>query len=429
MLTTFHDARAERQLESAKYVLLGEDFLRKNMLFAAGAMAAAGPGGAATLGMANALMWSRNLFKVMTNNPISAQPVIDAGVAYVRNHPKSENAADVYRVLAEAYEERGMIERALTYHELAGSPKEKLDELKDKAARALLNAASKSSSRGNQENYLKAVVDYHPDSSAAAEATKKLAALAKDENQGMRMSKQFLLEHPEIRGPQGLALKATLFDGNPRNLEIAERGAILLNDNELMVFYQTPWGVRSQNHRLTKAATERFYVALREKNQQVAAADANQRGKDTVGGIRNVPSAIVRGERERRDQSSEDRDDTTLTLIREAGGSSYRRVLDAELITENERNPGSQYQLPPIQGSISPSHFNMTGALPTSFGGSQLALGANQRAPYGGVQFPIPLLQGFIPVDFMVQGRPGGVSVYPRIRTGVDSGSDPELYR
>jgi len=429
MLTTFHDARAERQLESAKYVLLGEDFLRKNMLFAAGAMAAAGPGGAATLGMANALMWSRNLFKVMTNNPISAQPVIDAGVAYVRNHPKSENAADVYRVLAEAYEERGMIERALTYHELAGSPKEKLDELKDKAARALLNAASKSSSRGNQENYLKAVVDYHPDSSAAAEATKKLAALAKDENQGMRMSKQFLLEHPEIRGPQGLALKATLFDGNPRNLEIAERGAILLNDNELMVFYQTPWGVRGQNHRLSKAATERFYVALREKNQQAAAADANQRGKDTVGGIRNVPSAIVRGERERRDQSSEDRDDTTLTLIREAGGSSYRRVLDAELITENERNPGSQYQLPPIQGSISPSHFNMTGALPTSFGGSQLALGANQRAPYGGVQFPIPLLQGFIPVDFMVQGRPGGVSVYPRIRTGVDSGSDPELYR
>ena len=429
MLTTFHDARTERQLESAKYVLLGEDFLRKNMLFAAGAMAAAGPGGVATLGMANALMWSRNLFQVMTNNPISAQPVIDAGVAYVRSHPKSENAADVYRVLADAYEERGLIERALTYHELAGSPKEKLDGLKDKAARALLNAASKSSSRGSQENYLKAVVDYHPDSSAAAEATKKLAALAKDENQGMRMSKQFLLEHPEIRGPQGLALKATLFDGNLRNMEIAERGAILLNDNELMVFYQTPWGVRGQNHRLTKAATERFYVALREKNRQVAAADANQRGKDTVGGIRNVPSAIVRGERERLGQSSEDRDDTTFTLIREAGGSSYRRVLDAELITENERNPGSQYQLPPIQGSISASRFNMTGALPTGFGGSQLALGADHRAPYGGVQFPMPLLQGFIPVDFMVQGRPGGVSVYPRIRTGVDSGSDPELYR
>jgi len=429
MLETFKDARTERQLESVKYVLLGEDFLRKNLLFAAGAMAAAGPGGAATLGMANALMWSRNLFQVMTNNPISAQPVIDAGVAYVRNHPKSENASEVYRVLADAYEERGMIERALTFHELAGSPKEKIDALNDKAARALLNAASKSSSRGSQENYLKAVLDYHPDSSAAAEATKKLADLAKDENQGMRMSKQFLLEHPEIWGPRGLGLKATLFDGDQRNMEIAERGAILLNDNELMVFYQTPWGVRSQTHRLNKTTTDRFFVALREKNQQVAAADANQRAKDSVGGIKNVPNTIVRGDRERRGTNSEDREDTTFTLIREAGGSSYRRVLDADLITENERNPGSKYQLPPIQGSISASRFSMTGTLPTGFGGSQLAVGADQRAPYGGVQIPIPLLQGFIPVDFMVQGRPGGISVFPRIRTGVDRGSDPELYR
>ena len=48
----------------------------------------------------------------------------------------------------------------------------------------------------------------------------------------------------------------------------------------------------------------------------------------------------------------------------------------------------------------------MTGALPTGFGGSQLALGADHRAPYGGVQFPMPLLKGFIPVDFMVQAAP-----------------------
>jgi len=428
-LATFKSARTERQLESAKYVLLGEDFLRKNLLFAAGAMVA-GPGAAATLGLANGLMWSRNLFQVMTNNPISAQPVIDAGVDYVRSHPKSENASEVYRVLADAYEERGMIERALTYHELAGSPKEKLADLNDKAARALLNAASKSSSRSSQENYLKAVLDYHPNSSAAAEATKKLASLAKDENQGMRMSKQFLLEHREIWGPHGLGLKATLFDGDTRNMEIADRGAILLSDSELMVFYQTPWGVRSQSHRLAKAAADRFFVALRQENQQMAAADANLRAKDSVGGIRNVPTSIVRGERERREASTEDREDTTFTLIRDAGGSSsYRRVLDAQLITENERNPGSQYQLPPIQGSISASRFSMTGSLPTGFGGSQLAVGADHGAAYGGVQIPIPLLQGFVPVDFMVQGRPGGVSIFPRIRTGVDRGSDPELYR
>jgi hypothetical protein len=428
LLTPFHDARSERQLQSVKYVLLGEDFLRKNLLFAAGAMAAGGPAGAATLGMANAIMVSNNLYQVLVNNPVSAQPVIDAGVAYVRNHPNSENAAEIYRVLGDAFEERGMIDKAISYHELAGSPKEKIAALKDRSAKALLNAASKTSERSSREYYLAAVVDQHPDTPAAAEAIKNLAELAKEENQGLRMSKQFLLENPELYGPRGLGLKGTLFDGDARNMEIADRGINLVNDNEVLVYYQTPWGVRSQTYVLPKSATDRFFIALREKNQQVALADVNQRAKDSVGGIKNLPTSIVRAERERGSVTTEERDDTTFTLIREAGGS-YPKVLDFQLLTDNERDPGSKYKLPPIQGSISASRFSMTGGLPTGLWGNQLAIGGDHRSPFAGVQLPIPLLEGFIPVDFMIQGRPGGVSLYPRIRTGADTGADPELYR
>jgi hypothetical protein len=431
LLTPFYDARSERQLQSVKYVLLGEDFLRKNLLFAAGAMAAGGPAGAATLGMANALMVSNNLYQVLTNNPVSAQPVIDAGVAYVRNHPNSENAAEIYRVLGDAFEERGMIDKAISYHELAGSPKEKIAALKDKSAKAFLNAASKTSERSSREYYLATVVDQHPDTPAAAEAIKKLAELAKEENQGLRMSKQFLLENPELYGPRGLGLKATLFDSDARNMEIADRGINLVNDNEVLVYYQTPWGVRSQTYLLSKNATERFFITLREKNQQVALADVNQRAKDSVGGIKNLPGSIVRAERERRTATPEERDDTTFTLIREAGGTggSFQRVLDFQLLSDNERDPGSKYKLPPIQGSISASRFSMSGNLPAGLWGNQLAIGGDLRSPFAGVQLPIPLLEGFIPVDFMVQGRPGGVSLYPRIRTGGDTGADPELYR
>ena len=430
LLTPFQDARSERQLQSVKYVLLGEDFLRKNLLFAAGAVAAAGPAGAVSLGMANALMVSNNLYQVLTNNPVSAQPVIDAGVAYVRNHPNSENATEIYRVLGDAFEERGMIDKAISYHDLAGSPKEKIAALKDKSANALLNAASKTSERGSREYYLAAVVDQHPETPAAAEAIKKLADLAKEENQGLRMSKQFLLEHAELYGPRGLGLKATLFDGDPRNIEIADRGINLVNDNEVLVYYQTPWGVRSQAYVLPKTTTDRFFVALREKNQQVALADVNQRAKDSVGGIKNLPTSIVRADRERRSATNEDRDDTTFSLIREAGGTgSYPKVLDFQLLSDNERDPGSKYKLPPIQGSISASRFSMTGNLPAGLWGNQLAIGGDHRSPFAGVQLPIPLLEGFIPVDFMVQGRPGGVSLYPKIRTGGDSGADPELYR
>ena len=431
LLTPFHDARTDRQLQSVKYVLLGEDFLKKNLLFAAGAMAAGGPSAVATLGMVNALMVTNNFYQVMTNNPVSAQPVIDAGVAYVRNHPDSENAKDVYRVLAQAYEERGMLAKAIDYHELAGSPKEKIEALKDRSAKAFLNAADKSKERGTREYYLTQAVDQNPDSPTAAEAVKKLAALARDENQGMRMSKQFLLENPELYGPRGLGLKASLFDGNPSNMEIADRGVNLLSDNELLVYYQTPSGVRSQNYPLPKPVADRFFVAVREKNLQVAMSDVNQRAKDSIGGIKNLPTSIVRGERERRAATGEERDDTTFTLIREAGGpaGNYRRVLDSEMLTENERDPGSKYKLPPIQGSISASRFSMTGALPTGLWGSQVAIGGDSRSAFGGVQLPIPLLDGFIPVDFMIQGRPGGISVYPRIHTGTVTAADPELYR
>ena len=429
LLTPFNEARSERNLQSVKYVLLGEDFLRKNLLFAAGAMAAGGPAAATALGMVNAMMVTNNFYQVMTNNPVSAQPVIDAGVAYVRNHPNSENATDVYKVLAQAFEERGMLGKAIDYHELAGSSKDKIDALKDKAAKAYLNAASKAQERGAREYYLTQAVDQNPDSPTAAEAIRKLAELAKDENQGLRMSKQFLLEHPELFGPRGLGLKAALLDGNPRNMEIADRGVNLIADNELLIYYQTPSGVRSQSYRLAKPAADRFFVTLRDKNLQVAKTDMNQRARDSVGGIKNLPGAIVRADRERRGANVEERDDTTFTLIREAGGGNYRRVLDVELITENERDPGSKYKLPPIQGSISASRFSMTGTLPTGLWGSQLAVGGDSRSPYGGIQLPIPLLEGFIPVDFMIQGRPGGISLYPRIHTGVTSGADPELYR
>ena len=431
LLTPFQDARTDRQLQSAKYVLFGEDFLRKNLLFAAGSMAAAGPAAAMSLGMVNALMVTNNFYQVMTQNPISAQPVIDAGVAYVRNHPNSENASEVYKVLADAYEERGMLDQAISYHELAGSPKQKIEELKDKSAKALLNAATKSANRGTREYYLTSVIDQHPDTPAAADATKRLADMAKDENQGLRMSKQFLMENPELFGPRGLGLKASLFDGNPANMEIAERGVNLLSDNEILLHYQTPWGPRSQSYSLTKSLNDRFFVTLREKNLQVALSDVNQRAKDSVGGIKNLPSAIVKAEREQRAGQSESREDTTFTLVREVGGTGgdYQKVLDSQLLTDNERDPGSKYKLPPVQGSISASRFSMTGALPTGLGGSQLAIGSDNRSPFAGVQLPIPLLEGFIPVDFMIQGRPGGVSIFPRIRTGADTGSDPELYR
>jgi hypothetical protein len=431
LLATFQEARSERRAESVKYVLLGEDLLKKNLIYAAGAVAAAGPAGAVTLGAANAMMVGNNLINVLSNNPVSAQSVIDAGVAYVRNHPGSDSATEVYKILADTYEEKGMIDKAIGYHELAGTPKEKLSSLKQKAATALLNAATKSKGRGTQEYYLTTVIDQYPESPAAAEATKKLAELAKTDNHGLRMSKQFLKENPELFGPAGLGLKATLFDGNPRNMELADRGVNVTGGNELLIYYQTASGVRSQSYPLPRQTSERFFVTLRQKNHAVAMADAGQRAKGSVGGIKNLPMPIIQGARPNAGEPEQERDDTTFSFVREASAHApaFPKVLDHEMLSENERNPGGKYSLPPIQGSVSASRFSMSGALPAGLWGNQIGIGGDHKGSFAGVQLPIPLLQGFMPVDFMVQGRPGGVSVYPRIHMRDDKGEDRELYK
>jgi hypothetical protein len=431
LLGTFQDARNDRRIESVKYVILGEDLLKKNLIYAAGAMAAAGPAGAPMLGAVSAMLLGNNLVNVLSNNPISAQPVIDAGVAYIRNHPKSENASEVYTVLADAYAERAMFDKAVHFHQLAGAPEEKIAALKEKAGSAMLNAAAKSKGRDTKEYYLTSIIDQYPESPAAAEATKKLAELVKNDNQGLRMSKQFLMENPDLYGPNGLGLKASLFDRNPSNMELADRGVNLFNDNEILIYYQTPWGIRSQSYRLPKPTTERFFTTLRQKNHELASADIDQRAKGSIGGIKNIPMPVLHGVRASPTEKPEDNQDSTFSFIRQADGTapSFPRVLDHELLSENELNPGSKYTLPPIQGSISSRGLSMVGALPTGLWGSQFAIGSDSKSPFAGMRLPIPLLEGFIPVDFMVQGRPGGFSVYPKIQTRLDKGGDPELYK
>ena len=430
LLASVTEARGERRVESMKYVLLGEDLLRKNMLYAAGAIATAGPAAAVTLGAMNALLVGNNVVNVLTNNPVSSQPIIDAAVAYVRNHPQSDDAAQVYKILGDAYEERGIYEKAIGYHQLAGSSKEKLDGLKEKAAKALLAAANNSKGKGSQEYYLTTLIDQYPESPAAADATKKLAKRAQSENQGLRMSKQFLLENPELVGPAGLRLKRSLFDGDPKNLELADRGINVTSENELLVYYQTSSGVRSQTYPLPRQTVDRFYAALREKNHALALADVDQRAKGSIGGIKNLPMPVVQGTANNKTEREEERDDATFAFVREAGGpSAFPQVLDHELLSENERDPAAKYKLPPIQGSISARGMSVTGGLPTGLWGNQLAIGSDSKSPFAGLQLPIPLLQGFIPVDFMVQGRPGGFSVYPKIHTRDNNGEDRELYK
>ena len=429
LLASFNDARNQHRLQTIRYVLLGEDFLKKNLLYGAAPLIASGPAGATSIAAANAIMIGTNLFQVLTSNPISYQGVIDKGVEYIRNHPQSDNAADVYAVLANAYEDVGIYDKAIAYHEMSGKTTEKkLAELKEKAAKALLRAADKSGDRTARESLLKTILDEYPESAAAKEATHKLSALMKIENQGLQMSKKFLMENPELFGPQGLRLKPALFDGNLSNMELANQGINLLNEREILLHFQTPWGVQSQSYPIDKETSGRFQVALRNKNYEVALGNVDARTKGSPGGIKNLPLPLVRGELERKGPESEN---TTLSLVREATGpaSAFPKVLDHQLLSESEKEGAMKWELPPIQGSVSASRFDLSGSLPAGLWGDRLSVGTDQKSPFAGIQLPIPVLQNFIPVDFLLQGRPGRFSIFPKIHMQKDKDDDQELYR
>ncbi|HEY2989288.1 MAG TPA: hypothetical protein VGL11_16270 [Candidatus Binatia bacterium] len=430
LLDSFERARTQHTLDTVKFVLLGDDFLKKNLLLAAGPLVTAGPAGAVSVAAANVMIVGTNLLQVLTNNPISYQNVIDKGVDYIRNHP--ESATDVYEVLAGVYEDTGMYDKAIAYYEMSGkAPEKKLADLKEKAAKDLLQAASKSTERSSQEYYLKQILDNYADSSAAKEANQRLARMTKLENQGLRMTKKFLMENPELYGAQGLGLKPSLFDGNLSNMELADKGVSVIGDNEVLVNFQTPWGVRTQVYRINDETNDRFQMAVRQRNYDLALASVDTRPKGTEGGIKNVPRTLLAGTLAKK-PSTPDTGESTFTFMREFGSSSTAinpRGLDAQFQTEAERDPTTRYKLPPLQGNISATHFDISGGLPAGLWGDKLMLGTDQGSPFAGVQVPIPLLQGFIPVDFMVQGRPGRFSLFPKIRLSQDKGNDQELYR
>lgn len=426
LLEAFQRARAERRLETVKFVLLGEDFLKRNLLIGAAPLVTYGPAGAVTLGAANVLLVGTNLFSVLTANPVSSQEVLERGLAYVRAHPEQPSASEVYRVLAQAYEEKGRYDKAIAYYQMAGGVSEaKLKDLEEKAARGFLLAAQKSPDPEARRIYLETILEYYPDSEAAGEATRGLAQLAKPENRGLQLTKQFLMKHPELYGPEGLRLKPALFDGSITNMELAGRGVNVVSDREVVLHFQTPWGVHSQAYRVERAVIDNFMAALRRKNYDLALQDVETRPKGSPGGLGRLPASLFRGEWARKPTPEEEAD---FVFLRQASGpdQGYSRVLDHQLVAESEREPG--FKLPPIRGSVSARGVDVSGSLPAGLWGDKLAIGTDPRSPYAQLQLPIPLLKGFVPVDFMLQGRPGRIGLFPRIHTSSDA-TDSELYR
>jgi hypothetical protein len=81
-----------------------------------------------------------------------------------------------------------------------------------------------------------------------------------------------------------------------------------------------------------------------------------------------------------------------------------------------------------IGGDLSVKDLNLQGRLEMPQN-TALFLGGSSRNPYAGLEFPLPLIDQLIPLDFSINIKPSGISLEPTIRTPELDHKDQYLYQ
>jgi tetratricopeptide (TPR) repeat protein len=380
------EAEWDHQVETFKYVMPGSSFVKDNFVVAGVQVATEGLVGAATFGALSAVQVGSKLWQVMMNNPVSREEVITEAKTYLHTTPPEKRTPEVYPLLAKSYQREGKFDQAIDYYKLAGQEDE-IPKLEEQAAEGLLEQAKKSAHRSEKIAALRTLVERYPNTEAATQAAPQLLALSRWEAQGIQLSKAFLTENPDLIGPQGLGLKPQLLDGDWDNVELADAGITILADQEISLQLQTDAGPHIKVYGVPTVAWKQFWRRFREKGFERAAQD---------------------GDRE---------------LARLALGAEEA---DITLKSSQEKNAASGWRaLPYLTGSTSGTSIDVRGTLPKEVLGTRLAFGKDQRSAFVGMEVSMP----FIPVDFLLLGRGGMPSLYPKIRLPDSGVKDEELYK
>jgi hypothetical protein len=178
-----------------------------------------------------------------------------------------------------------------------------------------------------------------------------------------------------------------LFDGDVDNVELADEGFTLLGSGEVALQFHGDNGPRAKVYAIPNQRWEQFWRQFREKGYEQAA----------------------------------NRGDPGLALLAQ-GAEATDRTLKG---TREKNDEEGWRMLPYLSGSVGGSGVDFRGTLPKEFAGTRLSFGSDQRSSYVGMEVPLP----FIPVDFLLLGRNGVPSLYPRIRLPEQSIKDETLYR
>jgi len=157
-------------------------------------------------------------------------PVIDTGEAYLQQFPEGAHAQEVHRELESRYAARSQWTQALEHHRASGrkTPK-RIAEYRERIAQRMLEAARLPRRADIRVSLYSNLIEEYGDTRAAKSATADLEKLRKELTpQSIRISRDFLLENPELTQPGALALRPELLDGDEDNGELADEGVLLI---------------------------------------------------------------------------------------------------------------------------------------------------------------------------------------------------------
>ncbi|MBI2875423.1 MAG: hypothetical protein HYY20_00920, partial [Candidatus Tectomicrobia bacterium] len=296
---------------------------------------------------------------------------IEIGEANLNSYPGLASSEEIHRMMAEAYQKEGNLEKATEHSKLAGQElsEEEKARRREKVAKAFLQYAQEKA-EGNAEKrlYLEEILRSYPDTQAAQKATPELVKILREGEGLLQVSKEELQHNPDFYGANGINIKPELLDEDLRNREIGDPGISFIAEDLLRISYQTDKGPEEQFYPVDKDIFRRLQILLLQQKYRTA------------------------------------------------------------LTRKGEPNRKADQFAYEIGGDLSAKEVDLAGKLlfKEKVG---ISMGTDNRSPHVGLQLPLPLLDQILPLSFKLNIRPHGVTLEPAIRHQDLPSDKTDLYR